>query len=49
MGTIVKTERFVFGQPEKEASGQKQPKPVAPLKPVPKEIQEYEQKKKGKG
>jgi hypothetical protein len=49
MGTIIKTERFVFGQPEKEASGQKSPKPVTPLKPVPKEIQEYEQKKKGKG
>lgn len=49
MGTVVKTERFVFGQPDNASQGQKAPKPAAPLKPVPKEIQEYEQKKKGKG
>jgi hypothetical protein len=49
MGTIIKTERFVFGQPEKEAPRNAAPKPAVPLKPVPKEIQEYEQKKKGKG
>ena len=49
MGTVVKTERFLYGQPENTNQGQKTPKPVTPLKPVPKEIQEYEQKKKGKG
>lgn len=49
MGTIIKTERFVFGQLEKDAQGQKPTKPATPVKPIPKEIQEYEQKKKGKG
>lgn len=58
MGTVVKTERFVFGQPEKSIQRplipQKPPSSdssATPLKKVlPKAVQDYEKvKKKGKG
>ncbi len=58
MGTVVKTERFVFGQPEKKLQQPIRPNLTVPQKdtttkskkPLPQAVQDWEKKKKkGKG
>jgi hypothetical protein len=57
-GGVVKTERFIFGQPEKAIQQPVQVKTSmskdtvaksAPAKIIPKEVQQFDKKKKGKG
>jgi hypothetical protein len=57
-GAVVKTERFVFGQPENSVLRTTTTKPIpvkdsvpnkSPQKIVPKEVQQFNDKKKGKG
>lgn len=57
-GAVVKTERFIFGQPEKPLSKSAPDKinstkdsipAKVPQKIIPKEVQDFDKKKKGKG